>query len=47
MLKKIGYIVGIALLVSGNNARAQNGFPSFADLAERLLPTVVNISTLQ
>ena len=47
MLKKIGYIIGIALLVSGNNARAQNGFPSFADLAERLLPTVVNISTLQ
>ncbi len=28
-------------------ARAQYGFPSFADLAEKLIPTVVNISTIQ
>ena len=28
-------------------AKAQNGYPSFADLAEKLLPTVVNISTIQ
>ena len=28
-------------------AKAQYGFPSFADLAEKLLPTVVNISTVQ
>lgn len=27
--------------------RAQYGFPSFADLAEKLIPTVVNISTIQ
>lgn len=28
-------------------ANAQYGFPSFADLAEKLIPTVVNISTIQ
>lgn len=28
-------------------AHAQYGFPSFADLAEKLIPTVVNISTIQ
>ncbi len=28
-------------------AQAQYGFPSFADLAEKLIPTVVNISTIQ
>ena len=28
-------------------AKAQYGFPSFADLAEKLIPTVVNISTIQ
>lgn len=27
--------------------RAQYGFPSFTDLAEKLIPTVVNISTIQ
>ena len=45
MLKKICYTLSI-LLLSGS-ANAQYGFPSFADLAERLLPTVVNISTIQ
>ena len=45
MLKKICYILSIILL--SNSANAQYGFPSFADLAERLLPTVVNISTIQ
>ncbi len=28
-------------------AQAQYGFPSFAELAEKLIPTVVNISTIQ
>lgn len=28
-------------------AQAQTGFPSFADLAEKLIPSVVNISTIQ
>ncbi len=47
MLKKVGYILGIALLAMAPQAEAQNGFPSFANLAEKLLPTVVNISTIQ
>lgn len=47
MLKKVGYLVGIVWLATFSQAKAQNGFPSFADLAERLLPTVVNISTIQ
>lgn len=29
------------------SANAQYGFPSFADLSEKLIPTVVNISTIQ
>lgn len=47
MLKKVGFIVITLLLATVSKANAQNGFPSFADLAERLLPTVVNISTIQ
>ncbi len=35
------------LMIFSSSAQAQYGFPSFADLAERLLPTVVNISTIQ
>ena len=35
---------GLFLSLSAN---AQYGFPSFADLAEKLIPTVVNISTIQ
>lgn len=34
------------LLPSAGAAQAVSGYPSFADLAERLLPSVVNISTL-
>ena len=45
MLKKIGIFLFAVTLCAP--AKAQYGFPSFADLAERLLPTVVNISTLQ
>ena len=45
MLKKIGIFLFALTLCAP--AKAQYGFPSFADLAERLLPTVVNISTLQ
>ncbi len=47
MFKKLGSIVVIALATMTSQVNAQSGFPSFADLAERLLPTVVNISTIQ
>lgn len=47
MFKKLGSIVVIALAAMTSQVNAQSGFPSFADLAERLLPTVVNISTIQ
>ena len=48
MLKKIICIsVTVVSLCFCRQASAQYGFPSFADLAERLLPTVVNISTIQ
>ena len=47
MIKKVGYIAVVALLALVSQAKAQDGFPSFADLAEKLLPTVVNISTIQ
>lgn len=48
MLKKIQYVVLLAAaLFPTAVAKAQYGFPSFADLAEKLLPTVVNISTVQ
>jgi len=45
MLKKLLPLVLLAF--PAMPANAQYGFPSFADLAERLIPTVVNISTLQ
>lgn len=38
-------LAGLSLLW-GSPVWAQQGFPSFADLAERLTPSVVNISTL-
>lgn len=45
MLKKICFLsIGLFLATP---AQAQQGFPSFADLAEKLLPTVVNISTIE
>ena len=47
MLKKIQYIIISAVFMFPAAAKAQYGFPSFADLAEKLLPTVVNISTVQ
>lgn len=47
MFKKLGSVVVIALAAMTSQVNAQSGFPSFADLAERLLPTVVNISTIQ
>lgn len=37
-------LAGLSLFI-GNNAQAQAFLPSFADLAERLMPSVVNIST--
>lgn len=37
----------IAIILTAFPAKAQFGFPSFADLAEKLLPSVVNISTVQ
>ena len=41
-------LVMIAVMLLTSTAQAQNGRPgSFADLAERLLPAVVNISTTQ
>ncbi|MBO7555866.1 MAG: Do family serine endopeptidase [Alphaproteobacteria bacterium] len=45
MIKKFLFIL-ISLLWT-LPTQAQNGYPSFADLAEKLLPTVVNISTIQ
>ncbi|MBP5399064.1 MAG: Do family serine endopeptidase [Alphaproteobacteria bacterium] len=45
MSKKFLFIFSFIFLTSP--AFAQNGYPSFADLAEKLLPTVVNISTIQ
>lgn len=45
MLKKFLFALSFLFLI--NPAYAQNGYPSFADLAEKLLPTVVNISTIQ
>ncbi|MBR1649303.1 MAG: Do family serine endopeptidase [Alphaproteobacteria bacterium] len=45
MIKKA--ITAVLFLVCCSSARAQYGFPSFADLAEEVMPTVVNISTLQ
>lgn len=39
------FIIATCLLSFG--AKAQTHFPSFADLSEKLLPMVVNISTLQ
>lgn len=46
-MKIIKNILGIFILslCIVHNAQAQNIMPSFADLAERLLPSVVNIST--
>lgn len=44
MSKTLGLIVVTLLLLQGNPAAAQS-FPSFADLVEKLQPTVVNIST--
>jgi len=40
-------MVGLAIFAFSYNAMARGAPDSFADLAERLLPSVVNISTLQ
>lgn len=48
VLRHIVFVFGFLslLLPSAGAAQAVAGYPSFADLAERLLPSVVNISTL-
>ena len=43
--KKLTLLAMVLSLGIGNDAQAQNIVPSFADLAEGLLPSVVNIST--
>ncbi len=43
--KKLTLLAMVLSLGIGNDAQAQNVVPSFADLAEGLLPSVVNIST--
>jgi len=40
-------VVGLAMIVSSAMAQARTAPESFADLAEKLLPSVVNISTTQ
>ena len=44
-IKKIVFCLGLMLGLGFNSARAQSVYPSFADLAEKLIPSVVNIST--
>ncbi len=44
--KHLKYILAAAVLLQSLPAAAQGGLPSFADLAERLIPSVVNISTI-
>ena len=41
------WFVFLLMMTAALPARAQYGFPSFAELAARLIPTVVNISTVQ
>jgi len=41
------YFFALLFWAAAIPAQAQTGFPSFADLAEKLLPSVVNISTIQ
>jgi serine protease Do len=43
----IGILLALALIISAQPAAARSAPDSFADLAERLLPTVVNISSTQ
>ncbi len=43
----LGVLVGVALILPGTAALAGSTPDSFADLAERLMPAVVNISTTQ
>ena len=43
----IGILLALALVISAQPAAARSAPDSFADLAERLLPTVVNISSTQ
>lgn len=45
MLKKVVLTSCLILGLSISHAQAQNVFPSFADLVEKLMPAVVNIST--
>jgi serine protease Do len=46
-LSKLVLILPILLVISGNNLFARSAPESFADLAEKLMPSVVNISTTQ
>lgn len=45
MLKRLFYALIMAIMALPTQAEGQ--FPSFADLAEKLIPSVVNISTVQ